>query len=208
MSVNQQQLAEVVLTVAICIFVLASFAGIVLGIGLNISSTRTLNMLRAANRRVFTRKQPASMATPRDAGASAQPKQRWSATTLFLLGGGYTVIMVLYVVEFPYVIAAMSNYAQPVVVEMMVTFVKWFLLCCGVAAIAVGLVKLGSAGVWPALQNRLNDWRWSRDFRNNANEMHMTLDNLVEYHPRSTGLALMLLSAFALMTALTALMGA
>lgn len=208
MSVNQYQLAEVVLTVAICIFVLASFAGIAVGIGLNISSARTLDMLRAANRRVFTRKQPGLMVTQAEAGASAQPKHRWSATTLFLLGGGYTVIMVLYVVEFPYVIAAMSSYAQPVVVEMLVTFVKWFLLCCGVAAIGVGCVKLGSAGLWPALQIRLNDWRWSRDFRKNANEMHMTLDNLVENHPRSTGLALMLLSAFALMTALAALMGA
>ena len=206
MSGNENLLSELLLTFAVWVLIITAGVGVALGIGLNINSAWTLRFLKATNRRISLRKSLKPLEASRDIDKAVFKRRRWSAT-FFILGGGYTIFMLLFVVEFPYVVVALSKYARPVIVEILVDSVKWLLLLGSALAIVVGGMMLASDSTSTTIQSRLNRWYSTRKFAKAGNEMHMTLDNLAEAYPRITGLVLASLSAFALVTALVVWIG-
>ncbi|UCH46514.1 MAG: hypothetical protein JSU95_10305 [Betaproteobacteria bacterium] len=203
---NDSLLSEILVTLVVSFFVITAFVGIALGIGLNVSSARTLRFLKTMNRWVATPERLKVMDKPHDIDEPTNRRRRWSGT-VFTLGGAYTVFMLLFVVEYPYVVVALSQYAKPVVVELLVDSLRWFLLLGGVFAFVVGVMMLISPRAIPALGSRLNRWYSTDKLAKVANEMHMSLDNLAESYPRATGLVLAFLSAFALIAAMIVWVG-
>ena len=206
MSGNNHLLADILTNLAVGMFVLAALAGIVIGIALNINGTRTLQFLKSTNHRVSMRRRRTLTDTPRETAESTPAQRRWLAVTL-LFGGAYTIFMLLFVVETPYVVVALSQYATKVLVEIAVDSLKWFLLFSGLAAMIAGSVMLAPNTVGPALKARLARYLPSGRFPTSADDMHMTLDHLAETWPRTTGLALASLSLFALFAAFAAWRG-
>lgn len=198
---GNEHLSEILITLAVSIFIIAACVGCALGVALNVSSARTLRFLKATNRWVSVRKSLEPLEKPRDIDKPILQKRRWSATA-FIIGGAYIVYMLLFVVEFPYVVLALSKYANPVIVEILVESLKWALLLGGVLALVVGVMMLVSDSALPAMRAKLDRWHTSRKMTKAASEMHMTLDNIAETYPRTTGLALAFISAFALIAAL------
>ena len=147
-----------------------------------------------------------AMDKPHDIDEPTNRRRRWSGT-VFTIGGAYTVFMLLYGVEFPYVVAALSQYAEPVIVELLVVSLRWFLFLGGVFAFVVGVMMLVSPSAIPTLGARLNRWYSTEKLAEGANQMHMTLDSLAETYPRTTGLALAFLSTFALIAAMIVWVG-
>lgn len=197
---GNEHFSEILMTFAVSVFILAACVGIALGVGLNVSSARTLRFLKATNRRVSIRKQINRLETPHDID-KAIFKRRRSSASLFIVGGAYTVFMMLFVIDLPYVIFALSVYAHPVIVEILVESLRWLLLLSGALALFVGVMMLVSANTLEKLRVRLDRWYDTGNFTKSAGEMHMTLDNLTEAHPRVTGLVLACLSGFALVAA-------
>lgn len=203
---SDQLIQEILVTVVVSFFFITGFAGFALGIGLTVSSTRTLRLLHAMNRWVATPERIKAMDKPHDIDEPTNRRRRWSGT-IFTLGGAYTVFMLLFGLEFPYVVAALSQYAEPVIVELLVDSLRWFLLLGGACAFVVGIMMLISPRAVPALGAKLNRWYSTDKLAKVANEMHLTLDKLAERHPRSVGLALAFASAFALIAAMIVWVG-
>ncbi|NIO40928.1 MAG: hypothetical protein GTO41_12560 [Burkholderiales bacterium] len=201
MSGTDHLISEIVAELVVWVFIIAALAGVALGVGLNINSARTLQFLRATNRWISVRKKLKQIEISRDIDQAILRRRRWSGT-VFALGGAYTVLMLLFVVEFPYVVVALSKYARPVVVEILTESLRWLLLLGGLLAFGVGVVMLVSERALKSLQDKLNRSISIRRFSKAANEMHMTLDNLAEAYPRATGLVLALLSTLALLAAM------
>jgi len=200
MLFGNEHLTEILLTAAFWVCILAACVGIVLGVGLSFSSARTLRFLKATNRWVSMPKSFESLEKPHDIDKAIMKRRRFSAT-FFIVGGAYTVIMLLFVVEFPYVVAALSENANPIIVAILVESLKWLLVLSGVLAIVVGIAMLVSENALPALRAKLDHWYSADKVTEAASEMHMTLDNLTEAYPRASGLVLLVISTFALVTA-------
>ena len=203
---SDQLIQELLITVVASFFVITGFVGVALGIGLTFSSARTLRLLKSMNRWVSSPERLKAMDKPHDIDESTNRRRRWSGT-VFTIGGAYTVFMLLVGVEFPYVVVALSQYAEPVIVELLVDSLRWFLLIGGVFAFVVGVMMLVSPSAIPTLGARLNRWYSTEKLAKSANQMHMTLDNLTETYPRTTGLALAFLSTFALIAAMIVWVG-
>ena len=203
---SDQLIQEILVTVVVSFFFITGFAGFALGIGLTISSARTLRFLNAMNRWVATPERIKAMDKPHDIDEPTNRRRRWSGT-IFALGGAYTVFMLLFGLEFPYVVVALSQYAEPVIVELLVESLRWFLLLGGAFAFVVGVMMLISPRAIPALGTKLNRWYSTDKLAKVANEMHLTLDKLAELYPRSVGLALAFASAFALIAAMIVWVG-
>jgi len=197
---GNEHLTEILITAAFWVCILGACVGIVLGIGLNVSSARTLRFLKATNRWVSMRKRLEPLEKSHDIDKEIFKRRRLSAT-VFIIGGAYTVFMLLFVIEFPYVVLALSENANPVIVEILVESLKWMLVLSGVLAMVVGGAMLVSDNALPALRAKLDHWYSTEKVSKAASEMHMTLDNLTEAYPRASGLVLLLSSAFALTTA-------
>jgi hypothetical protein len=200
MFVGNEHLTEILITVAFWVCILAAITGIALGIGLNISTERTLRFLKATNRWVSMKKRLESLEKPRDID-KAIFKRRRTAGMVFILGGAYTVFMLLFVVEFPYVVYALSENANPIVVAILIEALKWFLIVSGLLALFVGIMMLVSENALPNLRAKLDRWHNADKLTDAAGEMHMPLDSLTETYPRATGLVLLVMSVSALVVA-------
>jgi len=194
---GNEYLTEILITAAFWLCILAACAGITVGVGLNFSTARTLRFLKASNRWVSMRKSIEPLETPRNINKAIFKRRRLSAA-VFIVSGAYTVFMLLFVVEFPYVVLALSKNANPIIVEILVESLRWFLVLGGVLALIVGIAMLVSENAVPALGARLDHWYSTRKGSQSASDMHMPLDNLTEAYPRASGLVLILSSAFAL----------
>jgi hypothetical protein len=203
---SDQLIQELLITVVVSFFVITGFVGVALGIGLTFSSARTLRFLKSMNRWVSSPERLKAMDKPHDIDEPTNRRRHWSGTA-FTIGGAYTVFMLLYGVEFPYVVVALSQYAKPVIVELLVDSLRWFLLVGGVFAFVVGVMMLVSPSAIPTLGARLNRWHSTDKLADVANQMHMSLDNLAETYPRTAGLALAFLSTFALIAAMIVWVG-
>jgi hypothetical protein len=200
MFFGNEHLTEILITVAFWVCILAACTGIALGIGLNISTERTLRFLKATNRWVSMKKSLEPLEKPRDID-KAIFKRRRTAGMVFILGGAYTVFMLLFVVEFPYVVYALSENANPIVVAILIEALKWFLIASGLLALFVGIMMLVSENALPNLRAKLDRWHSTDRITNAAGEMHMPLDSLTETYPRATGLVLLAMSVSALVVA-------
>ncbi len=203
---TDQLIQDILVTIVVSFFFVTGFVGFALGIGLTVSSARTLRFLNTMNQWVSTPERIKAMDKPHDIDAPTNRRRRWSGT-IFTLGGGYTVFMLLFGLEFPYVVAALSQYAEPVIVELLVDSLRWLLLLGGAFAFVVGVMMLFSPQAIPKLGAKLNRWYSTDKLGNVANEMHLTLDKLAEAYPRTIGLALAFTSAFALIAAMIVWVG-
>ena len=200
MFFGNEHLTEILITVAFWVCILAACTGIALGIGLNISTERTLRFLKATNRWVSMKKSLEPLEKPRDID-KAIFKRRRTAGMVFILGGAYTVFMLLFVVEFPYVVYALSENANPIIVAILIETLKWFLIASGLLALFVGIIMLVSENALPNLRAKLDRWHSADKLTDAAGEMHMPLDSLTETYPRATGLVLLAMSVSALVVA-------
>ena len=200
MFFGNEHLTEILITVAFWICILAACTGIALGIGLNFSTERTLRFLKATNRWVSMKKSLEPLEKPRDIDKAIFKKRR-TAGVVFMLGGAYTVFMLLFVVEFPYVVYVLSENANPIVVAILIEALKWFLIASGLFALFVGIMMLVSENALPNLRAKLDRWHSTDKITNAAGEMHMPLDSLTETYPRATGLVLLVMSVSALVVA-------
>ncbi len=197
---GSEHLGEILISVAFWVCILAACAGIALGIALNLNSAQTLRFLKSTNRWISLRKRLEPLAATHDVD-KAIFKRRRSSAIVFIIGGIYTVVMLLYVVDFPHVVQALSTNADPVIVGILIDALRWFLLLSGVLALIVGVTMLASDKALPALQARLENWYTADRVSRATGEMNMTLDNITAAYPRATGLVLILISAYALISA-------
>ncbi len=114
---------QILITFGLAVFVVTAFAGIALGIGLNVGSTRMLGFLKGMNRWISLRDRIKPMEKPRDIDKAIYRHRRLFGTA-FAICGMYTVYMLLFSIDFTYVISALSKNNTPVIVELLINNMK------------------------------------------------------------------------------------
>lgn len=192
---------QILISFVLWVFIVTGFTGITLGIGLNFSSARTLRFLKTMNRWISMRNSLKPLEKSHDIDKVIYRHRRWFGA-VFAISGAYTVLMLLFEVEFPYVVAALSKNTTPVIVELLVECLRWFLVLGGVLAVVIGILMLVSTYALPPFEARINRWYSLRKLGKGADEMHMTLDELAAAFPRTAGLLLAFGSAIVLIAAM------
>lgn len=197
---------QILITFALAIFIVTGFAGIVLGVGLNVRSARMLGFLKGMNRWVSLQDSLKPMEQPHDIDKAVYRHRRWFGA-IFAICGAYTVYMLLFSIDFTAVVSALGRDATPVIIELLVSNTKWFLVLGGVLAFVVGIMMFVSTYALPAFDARINRWYSSGKLGEGANKMHLGLDNWAEAFPRTVGLVIAFGSATVLTAAIIAWMG-
>lgn len=204
---TENLVSGILMSFVLWIFIVTGVVGVALGIGLNVNSARTMHFLKKMNRWVSMRGRLKRMEIPHDLDATIYRHRRVSGT-LFLVSGIYTVVMLLFVVEFPYVVAALSKTADPAIVGVLVASLRWFLFVGGAVAIVIGVMMLGSNHkLLQGLGARFNQWYSTRKALKGTDAMNTTLDDLAEAHPRTAGLLLGFGSAIVFIAAMIVWLG-
>ena len=203
---NYDVIDQILVSFGFAFFVVTAFAGVALGIGLNVGSTRMLGLLKAMNRWISLGDSIKPMERPRDIDKAIYRHRRWFGAT-FAICGAYTVYMLLFSIDSAYVIAVLSKNNPPVLVELIVKNLKWFLVLGGALAFIIGIMMFLSTYALPAIEARFNRWYSPEKLGKSVDKMHLTLDAWAEAFPRTVGLLIAVGSAAVLTAGIIAWLG-
>jgi len=182
-------------------FLVVAVAGLAVGAGLIISSQKTAELFHVLNRWVSTRHALKSVEVPRDTDRAAHRYQRWLASG-FVFGGLISVFGLAAGLDASAVSSAFAQGPFVPVVAIAVESAKWFLIAGSAFGIVVGGMLIFYPNAESTLERYANRWVSSRSVVRTWDDMHMTLDRLVEAHPRPAGWIIASTSAAAVIAGL------
>ena len=182
-------------------FLVVAVAGLAVGAGLIISSQKTAELFHVLNRWVSTRHALKSVEVPRDTDRAAHRYQRWLASG-FVFGGLISVFGLAAGLDASAVSSAFAQGPFVPVVAIAVESAKWFLIAGSAFGIVVGAMLIFYPNAESTLERYANRWVSSRSVVRTWDDMHMTLDRLVEAHPRPAGWIIASTSAAAVIAGL------
>jgi len=170
------------------IVVVLVFAGVgfAAGIGLIISSARTLRFFQVMNRWISTRGALRPMEIPRNTDQFAHRRRRWVGGAL--MGGGiFSAIGLPAGVDAAAVGAALARGDVARLVAIAAGALRWFLIAGSVAGVVIGWMLCFSPGALASLEKYANRWFSARRVLHGGDDMILTIDRLVEVHPVPSG---------------------
>ena len=160
--------------------------GFVVGIGLIVSSTRTLRFLQVMNRWVSTRGAFRAMDMPRSTEQFSHRNRRWVGWAL-IAGGIFSTFGLAVGVDAAAVGAAFAKGDQARLLAIVAGTLRWFLIVGSVAGVVVGGMLCFSPDALATIEKYANRWFTARRMLQGGDDMILTLDRLVEAHPRLSG---------------------
>ncbi len=182
-------------------FLVVAVAGLAVGVGLIVSSLKTVQFFNVVNRWVSTRHVLKPVEVPRDTERVTHRYHRWLAGG-FVFGGLISIFGLSAGVDAPALSATLAEKDMVPLVAIAVESTKWFLIVGSVLGVVVGGMLLLYPGAEDILERFANQWVSSRQMTRGGDEMHMTLDRLVEAHPRPAGWIIACTSAAAVLAGL------
>ncbi|MGH8709211.1 MAG: hypothetical protein ACREVD_14270 [Burkholderiales bacterium] len=167
----------------VLVFAAVGFAA---GIGLIVSSARTLRFFAVMNRWVSTRGVLRAMEVPRSTEHISHRNRRLIGGAL-IAGGVFATFGLLVGVNAAAFSALVAKGDMRVVVAIVAGTVKWFLVIGSVTGVLVGYLLGFAPEALRRLEKHANRWFSTRRAVRGGDDLHMILDTLVEAHPRPSG---------------------
>ena len=175
-----------------CIAVVMVFAsvGFAVGIGLIVSSARTLQFLRSMNRWVSTRGAFRALDVPRSTEQFSHRHRRWVGWAL-IAGGTFATFGLLAAFNAAAIGAVFAKGEMRYLAAIVAEALRWFLLAGSVTGVVIGGMLCFSPDALATLERYANRWFSPRNALRGGDDMRLTLDRLVEAHPGPSGWILM-----------------
>ena len=177
---------QLLVQVSIVSFLVVAVAGLAVGVGLLISSQKTLQFFQVLNRWVSTRHVLKPVEVPHETERMAHSHQRWFAGA-FVFGGLISIFGIAAGFDASAISAAVTEQRFVPVVAIALESAKWFLIVGSGLGVVVGAMLLLYPNAEITLERYANRWVSSRQAVRGGDDMHMTLDRLVEAHPKPAG---------------------
>jgi hypothetical protein len=169
----------------VVVLVFASF-GFAVGIGLIVSSARTLRFVQVMNRWVSTRGALRALDVPRSTEQFWHRNRRWVGWSL-IAGGIFATFGLVAGFNAAAVGAVFAKGDMVRLVAIVATTLRWFLVVGSVAGVVIGYMLCFSPDALATLEKYANRWFSPRNILRGGDDMHLTLDRLVEAHPGPAG---------------------
>ena len=178
--------------VLIVTFLVVAVSGLGVGIGLMLSTRTTSEFFRGLNRLLSPREVPGT-----------HSYQRWLAGA-FVLGGLIAVFGLVAEVDVVVLSRTLAEGSAAAWVALALDWARWLLIVGSVAGVVVGTMLLFAPEAESRLEAFTNRWVSHRVVRG-WDDLHMSLDRLVEAHPMPAGWLLACTSAAAALCAVSML---
>lgn len=172
--------------VSVTTVIVFGFIGFAMGIGLIVSSARTFRFLHAMNRWVSTRSALKPAEIPRDIDQFVHKYRYWVGIPL-VAGGMFSTFGLVTGISASVVGAAFAKGTMVPLLAIAVEALRWFLVVGSVSGIVIGVMLCYSPRVLGSFEKYANKWISSRQILPSGEQMHLTLDKLVEVYPRQSG---------------------
>jgi len=172
---------------------MGSIAGVAVGVGLLVRASGTLAFIARMNRWVSTDQRVLRiLEQPRGGARVSRREGRWIGA-LFILLGGYCLLVMVAKVDVSRFAAALGV-GQSRLAAVLLDSLHWLLALGCAGAVLAGVLFAFFPGGWAALEARTNRQYWSGQLAGSGDRMHLALDEMVARSPRACGALLTLLS--------------
>lgn len=186
MSSPNDLLWQVLFQFFIAVVLVFAAVGFAAGVGLIVSSARTLRFFRVMNRWVSTRGALRSLEIPRNTEQLTHRNRRWIGWAL-IAGGIFATLGLLIGVNTAALSAAAAKGDMRILVAIVAGTLKWFLFVGSVAGAVVGAMLCFYPDALATLEKYANRWFSPRRGLRGGDDVRLTLDRLVETHPGPSG---------------------
>lgn len=170
----------------IAVVLVFAAVGVAAGVGLIVSSARTLKFFHVMNRWVSTRGALKSMEIPRNTESLTHHHRRWVGAAL-IAGGVFATFGLLFGTDTQALSTATAKGDMRVLVAIVAGTLKWFLVIGSIAGVVVGTLLCCYPDALATLEKYANRWFSARRGLRGGDDMRLTLDSLVEAHPGPSG---------------------
>ncbi len=160
--------------------------GVAAGIGLILSSARTLRVFAVMNRWISTRGALRALEIPRSTEAASHRNPRLLGWAL-IAGGVFATFGLIAGMNTAEFSAAAAQGDQRILVAIVAGTLKWFLVIGSVAGVVVGYLLGFSPDALATLEKYANRWFSTRRALRGGDDQRLTLDTLVAAHPGPSG---------------------
>ncbi len=160
--------------------------GFAVGIGLIVSSARTLRFSHAMNRWVSIRSALRPVEIPRDTELFTHKYRYWVGVFL-IVGGIFSTFGWAARIDAFAVATMFAKGAMVSVVAIGAEILRWFLIVGSVSGVVIGFMLCYSPNALGTIEKYANKWYSSRHLTRGVDDMHLTLDKLIEAHPKPSG---------------------
>jgi hypothetical protein len=187
-------LAQLLVSAVVVFLFVVSLLGLALGLGLILRSSATLPFIGLMNRWVSMRRALKPLEVPLHIPSSGGA--RWFGVILVAIGAYAAVVLIgsfdvqrlalLFKVDPRYSLASLGLEA-----------LKWLLVVGSLAAVVTGVMLVFFPRAWRGLEERANRWYSTRNLELAGDTVYLSLDRMVESHPRMAGGVIFVLSLVA-----------
>ena len=156
------------------------------GVALIVSSQKTLQAFQVINRWHSTRGVLKPLEIPRDTDQLVHNDRHWVGTA-FVVVGLISVVGLTTRFSVPALSETLAKGMDRPVVAWIVGSLRWFLVISSLVGVVVGAMLVFSPNAASTLEKFANQWVSTRQMARGGDDMHLTLDRLVEAHPRPSG---------------------
>jgi hypothetical protein len=182
---------------ALVIFLfVVSLLGIALGGGLILRRSATARLMEMMNRWVSMRHALRPLEAPVHVPASAAGGARWFGVILVAIGA-YAAMVLVGSFDVPRLALLFKVDPRYSLASLGLETLKWLLVLGSAAAVVVGFMLLFFPHAWQGLEERANRWYSTRNLELAGDTVYMSLDRVVETHPRVAGGVILVLSLVA-----------
>jgi hypothetical protein len=186
MGVTSDLMWQLLVQFLIVLFLVVAVCGLAVGVGLIVSGQKTVQLFHRVNRWISTRHVLKSVEVPRDTDRLAHSYQRWVAGG-FVLGGLIAIFGLAAGIDANALSVVFAEKRFVPVAAIAFDSAKWFLIVGSAFGVVIGGMLLFYPGAESTLERLANQWVSSRKVTRSWDDMHMTLDLLVEAHPTPAG---------------------
>jgi hypothetical protein len=180
--------------------------GFVVGIGLIVSSARTLRFFQVVNRWVSTRGAFRALDAPHSTEQFSHRHRRWVGWAL-IAGGVFATFGLVAGFNAAAVAAVFAKGDMGRLIAMVAEALRWFLIVGSVAGVVIGAMLCFFPEALASVERHANRWFTARNVVRGGDDMRLTLDKLVEAHPGPSGWILACTALGAAAYAVTLLFG-
>lgn len=171
-----------------CIAIVLVFAsvGFAVGVGLIVSSARTLRFFQMMNRWISTRGALRALDVPRSTERFSHRHRRWVGWTL-IAGGTFAIFGLVAGFDAMAIGKVFAKGDMVRLVAIVVAALRWFLIVGSATGVVIGYMLCFAPGALATLETYANRWVSPRNALRGGDDMRLTLDKLVEAHPGPSG---------------------
>ena len=186
MAFHNDLLWQLLFQFFIAVVLVFATVGFAAGVGLIVASAPTLRLFAVMNRWISTRGAFGALDMPRSTEQFSHRNRRWIGWGL-IAGGLFAALGLIIGVNAATVGTAFAQGDMAIVLAIVAGTLRWFLIVGSVAGVAVGVMLCFSPDALAILEKYANRWFSSRRVACGADDVHLTLDRLVEAHPGPSG---------------------